>query len=188
MRLFVGLNLPKKERERIYRSARPLRETDYPVRWSDPEHYHITLKFLGEVHPDRVDRIRRIVDRVAGGTPGFEVRMGGFGAFPTIRKPRVLWVGADPSPALRCLKQDLEWALAECGFEREMRAFHPHLSLGRSAEEGGGGVFRGLDELVASLDYAGTFVVRSVDLMISQLGREGPRYSILSSSQLSATK
>jgi 2'-5' RNA ligase len=188
MRLFVALNLPKKERDRIFRSARRLRETDYPVRWVDPEHYHITLKFLGEVHPDRVERIRRTLDRVARGTPAFDVRMGGFGAFPTIRKPRVVWVGAEPSPALRCLKQDLEWALAECGFEREMRAFHPHLSLGRSTDEGGGGVFRGLDEMVAALDYAGTFSVHAVDLMLSQLGREGPRYSVLSSSQLSAAK
>jgi 2'-5' RNA ligase len=186
MRLFVALNLPRKERDRIYRSARPLREASYPVRWVEPGEYHLTLKFLGDVHPDRVERVQQALDRVATANSAFDVRLGGFGAFPTIRKPRVLWLGAEPSPALRCLKQDLEWALAECGFEREMRAFHPHLTLGRSAEERGGGVFRGLDDLVARIDHAGSFAVSSVDLMSSQLGRQGPRYSVLSSSQLSA--
>ena len=185
MRLFIALNLPKKERDRIHRSARPLRESDYPVRWVESDQYHITLKFLGDVHPDKVERVQKALDRVAGGTPEFEVKMGGFGAFPTIRKPRVLWVGAEPSPALRCLKQDLEWALAECGFEREMQAFHPHLTLGRSTEDGGGGVFRGLEEMVGKLDYAGKFSVHTVDLMSSQLSRQGPSYTVVSSSHLS---
>ena len=188
MRLFVALNLPKKERERIFRSAKPLRETDYPVRWVELEQYHITLKFLGDVHPEKLERVQRALDRVASSTPAFEVRMGGFGAFPTIRKPRVLWVGADPSPALRCLKQDLEWALAECGFEREMQAFHPHLTLGRATDEGGGGVFRGLDDLVTQLEYTGTFFVHGIDLMSSQLGRQGPSYTVVSSSHLQSGK
>ena len=47
MRLFIALNLPKKERERVHRAARRLRESDMPVRWIDPDHYHVTLKFLG---------------------------------------------------------------------------------------------------------------------------------------------
>jgi 2'-5' RNA ligase len=96
----------------------------------------------------------------------------------------VFWLGVEASPALRCLKQDLEWALAECGFAREMRAFHPHITLGRSAAEGGGGIFRGLDDLVTRLSYQGRVTAGSVDLMSSQLNRQGPRYSILSSSQL----
>ena len=46
MRLFVALNLPKKERDRIYRASRILRDCELPVRWKEPEHYHVTLKFL----------------------------------------------------------------------------------------------------------------------------------------------
>jgi len=184
MRLFVALNLPKKERDRIYRKARLLRDEDLPVRWVGPENFHVTMKFLGEVHPDRVARVEAVLERVASATEAFEVAIGGFGAFPTIRRPRVIWVGIDPSPALRCLKQDMEWALATCGFERETRAFHPHLSLGRSGQDGGAGVFRGLDTLVAEMEYAGAFKVKSLDLMQSHLSRQGPRYTILSSSHL----
>ena len=188
MRLFVALNLPKKERDRIFKTTRGLREEELPIRWVEAGHYHLTLKFLGEVHPDRVEHVQRVLDRVAGGTQAFDVKMRGFGAFPTIRRPRVLWLGADPSPALRCLKQDLEWALAECGFERETRAFHPHLTLGRSSEDEAAGVFRGLDETLAALDYSGKFTVRVLDLMSSQLSRQGPSYRVVSSSQLGGGK
>src|SRR5688572_7353422 len=148
MRLFVALNLPRKERDKIFRSVRPLREATYPFRWVEPDHYHLTLKFLGEVHPERVAPIRELVEKVAAGTRPFEVQMKGLGAFPTLRRPRVLWMGADPSPALRCLKHDVEWGLASCGFERETRAFHPHLTLARCADDDMAGVFRGLDESV----------------------------------------
>lgn len=185
MRLFVALNLPENERNRVYRTSRPLREGSFPVSWVDPNNFHVTMKFFGQVHPDRVAGVSDALDRVATETPSFDVEVDGFGAFPTIRRPQVLWVAVDPSPALRCLKQDIEWALAEIGFQRETKAFHPHLTLGRADREGGAGLFRGLDALMADMSCGGAFKVRTLDLMRSQLSREGPRYSILSSSHLS---
>lgn len=186
MRLFVAINLPAAECRRIHREVGRLRDEELPVRWVEPENYHVTLKFLGEVGRDDVGTVKEAVRQVADGNHTFEARVGGFGAFPTIRRPRVLWVGLEPSPALRCIKQDLEWALAEAGFERETRAFHPHLTLGRASDRGGAGPFRGLDSIVADMEYSGSFLVKNLDLMRSRLGPEGPRYSIVSSSRLSA--
>jgi 2'-5' RNA ligase len=181
MRLFIAINIPKKERERIYRAAKPLREQDYPVRWVRADLFHLTLKFLGDVRPDMVPTIESVVEEVAEGTGTFHLEIGGFGAFPTIRRPRVLWLGVEPSPALRCLKQDLEWGLSDFGFERETRAFHPHFTLGRSKAEFGAGAFRGLDSLSADLSYSGDVKVWRVDLMESHLSSSGPRYEVLSS-------
>ncbi len=179
MRLFIALNLPEEERERIHAAAKPLRDGGFPVRWLEPHRFHLTLKFLGEVRSEMLPTVERVVERIAGSTASFEVEVAGFGAFPTIRRPRVLWVGVTPIPALRCLKQDLEWALANHGFERETRAFHPHITLGRVDSQDGAGVFRGLDELSASLDYRGTVSVDTVDLMRSHLSRKGARYSVV---------
>lgn len=184
MRLFITLNLPKRERERIHRAARPLRDEELPVRWIEPEHYHLTLKFLGQVRPERIPEIRRTLDHVASATPVFPMAFRGFGAFPTIRRPRVIWLGVEASAELRCLKQDVEWALGDHGFEPETRAFHPHLTLGRADPAIGGGAFRGLDRRMADLHYAGSVTVRSLDLMRSQLSREGARYSVVASSKL----
>ncbi len=184
MRLFIALNLPQAERERIHEAAAPLREAGYPVRWLDPDRFHLTLKFLGEVRSERVPTVERVVERVAASTGSFEMEVAGFGAFPTIRRPRVLWVGVTPDPALRCLKQDLEWALANHGFERETRAFHPHITLGRVDVPNGAGAFRGLDEEAAGLDYRSRVPVRTVELMRSHLSRKGARYSVVRECEL----
>jgi len=180
MRLFIAINIPKKERARIHRSVRALREKDYPVRWVSADRFHLTLKFLGEVSPDAVGGVEEVLESVAGKTAVFNLDIGGFGAFPTIRRPRVLWVGVEPSPALRCLKQDLEWALSDLGFERETRAFHPHFTLGRARANDGAGAFRGLDVLASELDYQAEATVHRIDLMESHLSSSGPRYEVLS--------
>ena len=179
MRLFVALNLPKKERDRIYRASKVLRECELPVRWVDPEQFHVTLKFLGEVSEDRMGGITEALDHVATTSGALDLEVEGFGAFPTIRRPQVIWVGVEPSPALRCLKQDVEWALMACGFERETRAFHPHLTLGRADAQDGAGAFRGLDDKAANLIYQGQVKVRKLDLMRSQLSKRGSaRYTL----------
>ncbi len=185
MRLFIALNLPKRERTRIHRAAKVLRDLELPVRWSEPEHYHLTLKFLGTVQDGVRERIESTLEQVAETTPPLEVRLAGFGAFPTIRKPRVLWVGVHASPELRCLKQDLEWSLAEHGFARETRAFHPHVTVGRALDDDGAGAFRGLDDVVAAIDYEAVVRVKGVDLMRSHLSRGGSRYSVLRTTVLS---
>jgi len=184
MRIFVAINLPKKERQRVHRAARKLREEELPVRWVDLDAYHVTLKFLGEVRADRIDAVEEALGRVAATTAPFDISLGGFGAFPTIRKPRVLWMGVQASPELRCLKQDIEWGLSECGFPTETRAFHPHLTIGRADAGDSAGAFRGLDELVAGMEFEGGSTVRSVELMRSHLSREGARYSVVSTLKL----
>jgi 2'-5' RNA ligase len=169
MRLFIALNIPKKQRSRIHRAARPLREADLPVRWSDPDNYHVTLKFLGQVRREKLQGIEEAITGVAGSTRGFDTSFAGFGAFPTIRRPRVIW---------------LEWGLADAGYDPETRAFHPHVTLGRAEPGGGAGAFRGLDELVADMSFEGGLKVHTVDLMRSHLSRSGASYSIVSSVRL----
>jgi RNA 2',3'-cyclic 3'-phosphodiesterase len=184
MRTFIALNLPSRERQRIHRAARVLREEDLPVGWVEADNLHITLKFLGEIRPERVADVEAAMARIGSATSPFTLTLAGFGAFPTVRRPRVIWMGAEATPELRCLKQDLEWALADCGFEAETRAFHPHLTLGRADPGDRAGAFRGLDELVAGMDFTCRVGVHTVDLMRSQLSREGAHHSVLSEVRL----
>lgn len=181
MRLFLALTFPDQARARIHEAADPLRASGVPIQWLQPDLYHLTLKFLGDVRMDRLPPLEKAVARVAGATRAFDLRLEGFGAFPTIRRPDVLWLGADPTPALRCLKQDLEWGLASHGFERETRAFHPHVTLGRALATEGAGSFRGLDELAAGLDFRLDLAIAAVDIVRSTPRKQGERYSILRS-------
>ena len=184
MRLFIALNLPRKEKKRIYDASKHLRDAGFPVGWLEYDRYHLTLKFLGEVRTELVPVAERVIDRVALETREFPLVISGFGAFPTIRRPRVIWVAVEPSPALRCLKQDLEWGLAGHGFARETGAFHPHVTLAHVDEDEGAGAFRGLDDLCAKRTFHGGVVTKTVDLMRSQFSRQGPRYSVLRKSPL----
>jgi RNA 2',3'-cyclic 3'-phosphodiesterase len=186
MRLFIALNLPKKERERIHRATRRLREGEMPVRWIEPDHFHVTLKFLGDVRREKIAGVEDAMTRVAQSTKSFTTKFGGFGAFPTIRRPRVVWLGIAANPELRCLKQDLEWALGDVGFDAETRAFHPHVTLGRADDRGGAGAFRGLDDLMAAMEFKGKLKVHTLDLMRSQLSKDGANYTILASARLAS--
>jgi 2'-5' RNA ligase len=157
------------------------------VSWLDPADFHLTLKFLGEVRSELVPVAERVIARVAQETKEFPLSINGFGAFPTIRRPRVIWIGVEPTPALRCLKQDLEWGLANHGFDRETRAFHPHITLGRADEEEGAGAFRGLDDLSAGMNFKGKVPMKTVDVMRSQLSRQGTHYTVIGGSPLKSS-
>lgn len=184
MRLFIALNLPAAERRRLYRASKPLRESGLPIRWVPLEGYHLTLKFLGEVPPDESDRVRDALVAIAAKASRFPLRLGDFGAFPSVRRPRVVWCGAEALPQLRALKHDLEWELAALGFERELRAFHPHITIGRAAPDARAGDFRTLEELVAGLSYEAVVQPTTVDLMKSRLSPEGAVYTPLARAPL----
>ncbi|MEN8376088.1 MAG: RNA 2',3'-cyclic phosphodiesterase [Gemmatimonadota bacterium] len=184
MRLFAAIAVPAKERRRLHKAATALRDAELPVRWVDVAAIHMTLKYLGEVPKDRVGLVRSSLATVAAKSRPFQVTLGGFGAFPSLRKPRIIWAGAYASPELRCLKHDLEWEFAGLGYEREARAFHPHLTLGRARPEAAAGDFRDLEDLVEPLKYQGALSVHSVVLLRSTLGSEGAVYETIDTVRL----
>jgi RNA 2',3'-cyclic 3'-phosphodiesterase len=186
MRLFIALNLPPEERDRLYQATEPLRGAGLPVRWVEAAGIHVTLKFLGEVRGDKLDAIKQAVRTAAGKSTVFRTTVGGFGAFPTLRRPRVLWVGVAATPEMRCLKHDLEWELARLGYEREVRAFVPHITLGRAAADRGAGDFRMLEDLIRQVDYGSALEVESLDVMRSHLSPAGARYERLVRFELAA--
>ena len=165
MQLFIALNFTKKEKMRLYRTTEVFRDCQFPVKWVDPLNYHVTLKFLGKVSDERLEMVEEGLENVGNATKPLEIVIESFGAFPTIRRPEIIWAGLEPSSALRCLKQDLEWALKECGFKPETRNFHPHITLGRADSSKGAGAFRGLDEKAADTVYGSRVQIRKIDLM-----------------------
>ncbi|MFO7892927.1 MAG: RNA 2',3'-cyclic phosphodiesterase [Longimicrobiales bacterium] len=184
MRLFIAINFTVKDRRRMYSAARGMRDAELPVRWIDIEQLHMTLKFLGEVRPERVKDVKAAVAQVAAKTEPFTMMVRGSGAFPTMRRPKVIWLGAEASPELRCLKHDLEWELAPQGFEREVRAFHPHITLGRATKDARAGDFRGFEALVEGMDLEREITVRTVDLMESYLSAKGAHYEKVMAAKL----
>jgi len=173
MRLFVAVNFPARLRQKIARLCRPLDAAGIPVQWVEPDQVHLTLKFIGETPSDRVEALSDALEEVAGRFRPFPLRFGPIGAFPSPRRPRVVWLGVEPTPELRFVKDDLERRLAELGVEREQRPYQPHVTLGRAPREAEAGEFRRLEEITRNLAIADEYRVTHLDLMRSQLQPSG---------------
>jgi 2'-5' RNA ligase len=178
MRLFVAVNLPSDVRQDIWEAAEPLRGEGYPIRWVGPEAIHLTLKFLGEVGGEREAEITTALDGATQGTRSFMLPIEGFGAFPSLSRPRVVWAGCEGVPPLELLQHRLEQEMERVGFAIEGRAFHPHLTLGRVKRQARPGELRDFASTLEPLTYANEVEVRSVDLMQSELSREGATYTV----------
>jgi 2'-5' RNA ligase len=177
MRLFIAISLPSDLRQRLWETAGPLRTAGYPVRWVAPDGLHLTLKFLGDVQPDREPQVVAAIGTAVQGARRFTLPVRGFGAFPSPSHPRVVWAGCEPVPALELLQHRVEQELEQLGFPLEGRAFHPHLTLGRAQRDARAGAFRDLESRMDALAFDGEVTVESVDLMESQLARDGARYT-----------
>ena len=183
----MALNLPPSVREAVWAAAAPLRELRLPVNWVRSDGLHLTLKFLGEVPEEQEPELQGALAQAAGSGAGgrsIPLVLGGFGVFPDQRRPRVVWVGIAPDPALELLQHRVEQAFAPLGFPTEGRPFRPHLTLGRAARDARGAAFHGLADALAGLEYAETVLVESVDLMASTLQRGGAVYQVRRSARL----
>ena len=129
MRIFIGIDLGPEVRAKISRFLEGVRGFAPDVRWVRPESLHITLKFIGEQKPERVDAIRESLRQVHGAA--LEIRFAGYGFFPTPKSPRVFWIGIQSAEQLANLAAAVDRATSELGIPREERAFSPHLTLAR---------------------------------------------------------
>src|SRR5207245_3294713 len=101
------------------------------------------------------------------------LELGGFGVFPDFHRPRVVWVGIAPEPALELLQHQVEREYAPLGFPTEARAFRPHLTLGRAARDARPRDFGGLEAAPGRPRYEETVVVAALELMESTLQSGG---------------
>jgi len=185
VRLFVALNLPDKVRRALWAAAAPVRELGLAVRWVRPEGIHVTLKFLGDVVEGREPELRAALGRAVAGAPALPLVVGGFGAFPGLDRPRVIWAGLGPEPALQGLQRRVDEQFMPLGFPREDRPFRPHLTLGRAARDARPERCDGLEEALRGLRHEEATVVDAVDLMQSVLQPGGAVYQIRYSERLS---
>lgn len=188
MRLFVAVNFPEELRVAIAQATRPLREEGLPLRWTDTGRLHMTLKFLGEVPTGEVERAREILENVARGYSPFTVGFEGVGAFPTLRSPRVVWVGVEPVLELRSAKHDLEHGYATMEIDRETRAFRPHVTVARADNDARASAFRPLEALAQEVTVDASYRIDALDLMRSRLKQSGPEYERLHRADLTENR
>ena len=123
-RLFTGVEIPRE----VADSLALLRGGLPGARWVDPENYHLTLRFIGDVDDVIAHEIGELLGRVR--RRGFEIMLGGLDQFGG-RKPRAVYAAANASPALLELQAEHERLLQRMGLPPESRKYTPHVTLAR---------------------------------------------------------
>lgn len=185
-RCFLAVSLVDPARSAVAEYLAHLRATVAGVSWTRPEQLHLTLKFLGSVSPSRLPALEaRLADAFRAFGPD-ALDVGGVGAFPSLARPQVVWVGVR-APSLSALADAVETSCVAEGFAPEPRTFRPHVTLGRVRERGR----RATPELALLArdgDRAfGTSSLGEVALFRSVLGGGGARHSVLASFRLAGS-
>src|SRR5215510_1635834 len=112
-RLFVAIALPDQVRHAIEKAQDELRAAlnTKSIRWTRPEQFHLTMRFLGGVDAERVDKLNDALRRACSGAGGLRLRAATMGVFPGPRRPRVVWTGVDDRDGrLAALQRSVEAA------------------------------------------------------------------------------
>ena len=157
------------------------------MRWVRPEGIHLTLKFMGNIPAGMVDRVLADLPTVTAKFSPFKVGISGFGAFPNLRQPRVLWAGLDGDLVmLASMQLAVDDAVGNLGLPKEQRDFSPHLTLGRVRREVTDGQLRKIGEVVSAANLADSpsWTASAVNLMRTELDPAGSRHYLVGSATI----
>lgn len=183
MRVFVSVPISDEVKHSLVEGLGAVRDCWRHVKWVSPENFHFTLKFLGDLEAETAEKVRERLRTAFAGTKAFDVHLKGFGGFPSLHNPRILWCGVNAGQEKLCaLAHQAAHALDPLGLPKEAREFKPHLTVGRIRA---GRQMKGAlvpDSFVKK--YFGCFEVKEVCLMRSELNPDGAVYSVLEKYQM----
>ena len=187
LRAFIAVELSLDLRKSVYAATAKLQsEVGGLVRWVPMENMHLTLKFLGDVSPSNVDLLSGMLRAETDLFQCFELRLNGLGSFPSLKRPRVIYIGIQAPSVLESLQRGIESASRRLGYESEERGFSPHLTIGRVKQNATATeqqmIRRALEQ--TKIDSLGTTRVDSVELFKSDLRPTGSVYTRLFSAPL----
>jgi 2'-5' RNA ligase len=181
MRLFFAVTLSEEIIARVTDVQLNLRKAigDEGVKWTRPEQFHYTLRFLGEQPAPKAHIAVEVAQALAADCQEFDFSLSGIGAFPNMQRPSTLWVGASAGvEPLTNLANLLEWRLQRAGFRKESQAFNAHLTISRI--KGYAGEMAAVKTLkTADVGELGTIRLDRFVLMQSALKPTGSEYTIV---------
>ncbi len=172
MRIFIAALIPPEIKIAIRDYVDSIMPQWEGVRWESYEKFHVTLKFLGEVDESKLSDVEKILRLGGEGISPFEMEIKGFGGFPSLRRPRVLFVDLSDNSDLSRFQLGLEERLEGIGFARENRIFKSHVTVGRiKGYSSVKGPFPSPEPL--------SFKITEIAVMRSVLHKKGSEYTCL---------
>lgn len=170
MRLFIGVPLESKAQEKLTALYSNFKD----IKTVKKEYLHITMQFLGDLEDTFLEPVKQAMDKACEGFYEFEISNTRLSAFPNVRKAKAVWVNVDKgSGAVKKLFRNIEKNIEGIKYEREDRAFIPHVTIGRSKQ----GV--DISKIAAELKFEIVSRAGKVALYKSDLDPSGPVYTKL---------
>ena len=176
VRAFLAIRLPRELVEAAARIQAAVRGNvpDGVVRWVDPDNFHLTVRFFGDLDPGEVERATAVVQNLR--FDEMTVRLGRLSAFPSASRPQILWMGlASEDDRLGMFVRDLDRRLREAGFGPADKPWKSHLTLGRIVR--GARVLQGWNRGISIPPEE--FRLDMLSLMQSELLPSGARHTAL---------
>lgn len=182
-RIFIAINLPHEIKKALGRYEEKFPEL--PAKWTPQENLHITLLFLGDVTDIELGDICLTAKEVAARHQAIDITLSSVGYGPDEKiPPKMLWARGEKNKELSVLKKDLEDSLeGKVTLLADFKIFSPHVTLARiSAIQ-----WRGINpeerpQVAEPINLV--FTAESIDVMESEMGRGGPKYTIIDSHSL----
>ncbi|HTR81623.1 MAG TPA: RNA 2',3'-cyclic phosphodiesterase [Bacteroidota bacterium] len=179
IRTFIGIFPPPEVQATISRVQHGLKKEDSAVKWEVENKFHATVKFLGDVLPGQLQELQSALTESSKTLPQFSVKLSTVGCFPDRNNPRIVWIGSNSdenAPLTECAAAVNELCVSK-GFKKNDRAFHPHITLGRTK----GKLSNGLIKTIENATFEPIqFFCKELLVMKSNLSPSGSAYSRLS--------
>lgn len=190
----MAVLLSEEIKERLAKVSAQLKLTGADVKWVERDNYHVTLFFFGDTSPDTCDAIISAMPEITSGVEPFGLSLDGMGAFPSLRRPKVIWAGVKQGGReIIQVHRRVLGAVESLGFTEDKK-FSPHVTMGRVRSQSGRGVQTkpncqgNLARLIQSMEKInglGEDFITGISLMESLLTPRGPVYSELAFAKFS---
>ncbi len=182
MRIFIAIPVDENLVRDISETQENFAELGNDIKMVEKDNFHFTVKFIGDVPEEKLEKIKRILDDAAEKFHKFEIRVAGGGCFPSKNYIKIIWLGVkDGYQEMYALMRYVDEELVKLGFDREDNK--PHMTLGRVRT---GRKKQELLKAIENLENAeiGKMVVKEITIFDSELSTQGPVYKKLYSVKL----
>lgn len=175
MRAFIAIDIG--EKEEIIRMMEELSEIKGKMKIVEPQNIHMTLKFLGDINEDMIEKIRYAIEKSTENIEPFTAKLAGVGAFPSIDYIRVIWVGFKDDGQSNKIALRINEELEKYGFRRE-KEFVPHVTIARIKSKEGKEEIKNFIKKYSDTEFC-EIECKSIKLKKSILRKEGPLYETI---------
>lgn len=184
LRLFIASDLPDAVKTVVGERAAALRRAVPPASWGRPETYHITYAFLGDQDESTVAPLGDALETAIASSLAFDATVGSAGFFPDARRPRVAWVGLQPSDAFASLADAVRIAVRSAGVAMDEKPFASHMTIARMKAPWRRGDTEAFERAFGGIALAAR--IEGVSLYMSRLGTGGAQHTPLRVMRLAA--